>query len=62
MKEEWEVRESAAAEFERRELDLAHRELELEWRELSFLKRSSLTSRDRPSSGPTKHRKELQGS
>ena len=50
VKEEWEARESAAAEFERRKLDLARRELELERRELSFLKRSSLTSRARPSS------------
>ena len=50
VKEEWEARESAAAEFERRELDLPRRELELDRRKLSFLKRSSLTSRDRPSS------------
>ena len=49
VKEEWEARESATAEFERRELDLARRELELERRVLSFLKRSSLTSLDVPS-------------
>ena len=50
VKEEWEAKNSAPDDFERRELDLARRELELERRELSFLKRSSMTSGDKSAS------------
>ena len=52
VKEEWETKNSALDDFERRELDLARRELKLERRELLFLKRSSLTSGDKYSSNP----------
>ena len=42
------ARESGTAECEWRELNLARRDFELELRELSFLQRSSLTPRNRP--------------